>query len=71
MPYLSALFVPTCTRIDPPLPGPRIFSTLSVISSIFVPGKENGGHSLHVSAPMIVPTSIFIDWLYIVHLLTG
>ena len=40
VPSLSTLFVNTCTKTDPPLPEPTMFSTLSVIASILAPGKQ-------------------------------
>ena len=35
--FLSVLFVPTCTSMDPPYPLPMICSTLSVTCSILAP----------------------------------
>ena len=40
VPSISALLVPTCTKIAPPLPGPTIVSTLSVIASIIALRKQ-------------------------------
>ena len=40
VPSLSTLFVPTCTKTDPPLPEPTMLFTLSVIASILAQGKQ-------------------------------
>ena len=55
VPSLSALLVPTFTKIDPPLPGPMIFSTLSAIASIIAPGKQTT-----MSHPLFSTLSVFL-----------
>ena len=36
VPFLSALFVPTCTSMDPPFPLPMIFSILSLSHTLLL-----------------------------------
>ena len=52
VPSLSALLVP---KIEPPLPVPMIFSTLSEIASIFAPGKQTT-----MSSPLLRALSVFL-----------
>ena len=55
VPSLSTLFVPTCTKTDPPLPEPTMFSTLSIIASILAPGKQTT-----TSSPLFKTLSVFL-----------
>ena len=50
VPSLSALFVLTCTNIDPPWPCSNTFSTRSVTCSILAPGRQTttSSHLLNV-----------------------
>ena len=52
VPSLSKLFVPRCTKTDPPLPDP-MFSTLSVIASTLAPGKQTT-----TSSPLLKTVSL-------------
>ena len=54
VPSLSALFVPTCTSMDPPFPLPMICSTLSITCSILAPGKQTT-----TSSPLLNIESVF------------
>ena len=54
VPSLSALFVPTCTNIDPPWPCPNTFSTRSVTCSILAPGRQTT-----TSSPLLNVLSVF------------
>ena len=55
VPSFSALFVPTCTRIAPPVPPPMTCPTFSAISSIFAPGR----HTV-MSSPLFTILSTFL-----------
>ena len=55
VPSLSMLFVPTCTKTNPPLPESTMFSTLSVIASILAPGKQTT-----TSSPLFKTLSVFL-----------
>ena len=55
VPSLSALFVPTCTRMVPPFTLSMIFSTLSVTCSILAPGKHTT-----TSSPLFNLVSVFL-----------
>ena len=46
VPSLSTLFVPTCTKTDPPLPEPMMFSLPSQLSPLFWPQVSKLQHHL-------------------------
>ena len=55
VPSLCTLFVPTCTKTDPLLPEPTMFSTLSVIAFILAQGKQTT-----TSSPLSKTLSVFL-----------
>ena len=54
VPSLSALFVPTCTNIDPAWLCPNVFSNLSVTCSIHAPRRQTT-----TSSPLLNVLSVF------------